>query len=116
MAERFNPGNPPPGWKPPADWRPIEEHREIYPAQWTEGREGRPLAEEPRLTPLAGNPLPRPEDAPNYERLTGAEQWLMNRLPGFSQSGVGRALAWVGSTWAGKALNVLDIEIGRAHV
>src|SRR3990172_6181430 len=38
---------------------------------------------------------PRPptrQQVPNYERLTATERWVMNRLPGIAESGVGRAL------------------------
>src|SRR3990167_3449754 len=55
---------------------------------------------------------PRPptrQQVPNYERLTATERWVMNRLPGIAESGVGRALEWFGNTWAGRALQYLDI-------
>lgn len=47
--------------------------------------------------------------APNYEKLTRAERWVMDKLPGFAESGVGKALAWFGNTPVGKALGFLDI-------
>ena len=46
---------------------------------------------------------------PNYEKLTRTERWVMDRLPGFSESGVGQALANFGDSWLGKTLSFLDI-------
>jgi len=45
---------------------------------------------------------------PDYNKLTGFEKWVMGALPGFSQSGAGKVLAWFGNTALGKALGVLD--------
>ena len=52
---------------------------------------------------------PRAQQVPNYERLTATERWVMDRLPGIAESGVGRALEWFNNTWAGRALQYLDI-------
>ena len=46
---------------------------------------------------------------PNIDKLTRKERWIMDRLPGFSESKVGHALATFGESWAGKALMKLDI-------
>lgn len=46
---------------------------------------------------------------PNSDKLTPTEHWLYGKLPGFSESTVGQALEKFGESWAGKALNVLDI-------
>jgi len=55
-------------------------------------------------------PAPRdPADAPNYEKLTGYERWVMGKLPGFSQGAVGKALDWFGKSPLGKALSYLDV-------
>jgi hypothetical protein len=49
------------------------------------------------------------EDIPNYDKLTRTERWLMNKLPGIAESNVGKALAKFSESWAGKALQYLDI-------
>jgi len=46
---------------------------------------------------------------PNSDKLTASERWIYGKLPGFSESTIGKALAKFGDSWAGKALNVLDI-------
>lgn len=46
---------------------------------------------------------------PNYDRLTRGERWVMDRLPGFAESSVGKALAAFGDSWAGKLLSYLDV-------
>ena len=61
--------------------------------------------QQPGFTPRA----PTRQEVPNYERLTATERWVMNRLPGIAESSVGRALEWFGNTWAGRALQYLDI-------
>src|SRR3990172_6782048 len=61
--------------------------------------------QQPGFTPRA----PTRQQVPNYERLTATERWVMNRLPGIAESGVGRALEWFNNTWAGRALQYLDI-------
>jgi len=48
-------------------------------------------------------------ELPNYEKLTGFERWVMNKLPGFAESGVGKIMAKVGESWVGKALSYLDV-------
>src|SRR5689334_18013011 len=49
------------------------------------------------------------KNMPNSEKLTASERWLYGKLPGFSQSTIGKALSAFGDSWAGKALNKLDI-------
>ena len=49
------------------------------------------------------------EQVPNIDKLTRKERWIMDRLPGFSEGKIGKALAWFGDTWAGKALMKLDV-------
>ena len=46
---------------------------------------------------------------PNYDRLTAGEKWLYGKLPGFSESSVGKALASFSESWAGKALSYFDV-------
>lgn len=46
---------------------------------------------------------------PNYNKLTPAERWIYGKLPGFSESTVGKALERFSGSWAGKALGVLDV-------
>ncbi len=48
------------------------------------------------------------QSMPNSDKLTPFESWIYERLPGFSQSTVGKALADFGESWVGKALNVVD--------
>src|SRR3972149_118814 len=61
--------------------------------------------QQPGFTPRA----PTRQQVPNYERLTATERWVMDRLPGIAESGVGRALEGFNNTWAGRALQYLDI-------
>ena len=65
-----------------------------------------------------GTPSPVPDgyavhsgQVPNIDKLTRKERAIMNWLPGFSESNTGKALAWFGDTWAGKALMKLDILV-----
>lgn len=46
---------------------------------------------------------------PNSDKLTGTERWLYEKLPGFSQSSIGKALESFSASPAGKILNVLDV-------
>ena len=48
------------------------------------------------------------EDIPNYNKLTGFEKSVMNFLPGFSESTVGKALINFAESPFGKLLDVLD--------
>ena len=50
-----------------------------------------------------------PSQLPDYEKLTRTERWLVNKLPGFADSGVGKALIKFNDSWVGKALMVLDV-------
>lgn len=60
--------------------------------------------------PSNAEPLDRAiEQLPNSERLTPAERWIYGKLPGFSQSTVGKALSAFNEGWAGKLLSKLDI-------
>lgn len=59
--------------------------------------------------PEGNDPADVVKNMPNSERLTASERWLYGKLPGFSQSTVGQALAKFGDSWAGKALNYLDV-------
>jgi hypothetical protein len=45
----------------------------------------------------------------NYDKLAPWEKSLADKLPGFTQSSIGKALTWFGGTWAGKMLSYLDI-------
>src|SRR5690242_4640402 len=49
------------------------------------------------------------QNMPNSDKLTASERWLYGKLPGFTQSTIGQALAKFGDSWAGKALSKLDI-------
>ena len=49
------------------------------------------------------------QNMPNSDKLTASERWIYGKLPGFSQSTIGQALAKFGDSWAGKALSKLDI-------
>ena len=51
----------------------------------------------------------RVEDIPDYDKLTRVERWMMDKLPGFAESGVGQALQKFAEGPIGKALMVLDI-------
>ena len=117
----FDPGNPPPGWTPPEGWTPIEEHRELYPETWAEGREGRPFAEERR----PGPPLPiqhgftyDPSRYVHYRGRTGAwrgvGEWLAQTAapllaeeyrPGKTYAD---ALEAFSQSWAGRTLLLFD--------
>jgi hypothetical protein len=46
---------------------------------------------------------------PNSEKLSNTERWLYEKLPGFSQSSIGKALESFSTSPAGKILNVLDV-------
>jgi len=46
---------------------------------------------------------------PNAEKLSGGERWLYNRLPGFSESSIGKVLSSFSESPAGKILGKLDI-------
>jgi len=59
--------------------------------------------------PVGYSPDQGPQNTPNYDKLSGAEKWVMNALPGFSQSSVGKALQWFNETPVGKTLQWLDI-------
>jgi hypothetical protein len=59
--------------------------------------------------PAPNNPTDIVANMPNADKLTASERWLYGKLPGFSESTVGKALGKFGETWAGKALNWLDI-------
>lgn len=72
----------------------------------------------PPLTPQQPKdnyPAPAPDinqqvnAMPNADKLTPTEHWLYGKLPGFSQSTIGQALAKFGDSWAGKALSYLDV-------
>src|SRR3990167_6947047 len=45
----------------------------------------------------------------NWDRLTPTEQWVMQRLPGWADSFIGRVLERFGNHWVGKALAYLDV-------
>lgn len=49
------------------------------------------------------------QNMPNSDKLTASERWIYGKLPGFSESTIGKALSKFGDSWAGKALNWLDI-------
>lgn len=49
------------------------------------------------------------EDIPNYNKLTGFEKSVMDFLPGFAESNVGKALVKFAEGPFGKLLSVLDI-------
>lgn len=60
--------------------------------------------DEPRQTPadiVSG--------MPNAEKLTPYERSIYGALPGFSESGIGKALEKFNGTWAGKGLAYLDV-------
>lgn len=64
----------------------------------------------PTYTPPGYQPAPDSiEQAPNYDKLGRAERWLLDKLPGFSESTVGQALQKFNESWAGKALQYLDV-------
>ena len=46
---------------------------------------------------------------PNSEKLSGTERWLYEKLPGFSESSIGKALMTFGESPAGKILGKLDV-------
>lgn len=46
---------------------------------------------------------------PNSEKLSKTERWIYEKLPGFSQSSIGKALVSFGETRVGKALGYLDV-------
>ena len=48
-------------------------------------------------------------DLPNAEKLTGVERWLYQKLPGFTESGVGKALMSFSESPAGQVLGALDV-------
>lgn len=48
-------------------------------------------------------------EIPNYDRLSRTERWIMDRLPGFSESKVGQALAKFAESPFGKMLSFLDV-------
>jgi len=52
---------------------------------------------------------PRVDDLGKSDRLTPFERKLYDKLPGFAESGIGKALARFGQSWAGKALGYLDV-------
>ena len=59
---------------------------------------------------LAGySPQQSLRDIPNYEKLTRTARWVMDRLPGFAEKPLGKALAWFNDQWMGKALMYLDV-------
>ena len=62
-----------------------------------------------RLPPVGYSPQQSLQDIPNYEKLTRSERWVMDRLPGFAEKPLGKALAWFGESWMGKALMYLDV-------
>lgn len=61
--------------------------------------------------PLAPPPDIEPQQMQNYEKLSGFERWVTDRLPGFAESGVGQALAKFGNSWLGKALEVINVPV-----
>lgn len=71
--------------------------------------------QQPQPEQIAGQTIPTPtiqnavQSIPKSDKLTPFENWIYERLPGFSQSTIGQALADFGESWAGKTLNVLDI-------
>jgi len=69
----------------------------------------RAIPYEEYVSGLARDPEAALGQTPNYEKLTRTERWIMNRLPGFSESGVGQALAKFGESWLGKTLSFLDV-------
>src|SRR3990167_6158122 len=52
---------------------------------------------------------PSYEAMPNADKLTPSEKWIYKKLPGFTESTIGKALARFNETWAGKALQYLDV-------
>ena len=51
----------------------------------------------------------RIEDIPDLDKLTRFERWMMDKLPGFAESGVGQAFQKFAEGPIGKALMVLDV-------
>ena len=52
---------------------------------------------------------PKLDQLPNMDRLTPMEKWLYRKLPGFSESSVGKVMAKIGEGWAGKLLSKIDV-------
>lgn len=46
---------------------------------------------------------------PNADKLTPSEKWIYQKLPGFSESSIGKALSAFADSPAGKVLNILDV-------
>src|SRR3990167_6055828 len=50
-----------------------------------------------------------PQTAPNYDKLSRTERWIMDRLAGFGESDVGQAMAKFAESPAGKLLSYIDV-------
>src|SRR3990167_9514802 len=102
-------------WLDQIDWDAFDQQVNNFQQQ----AQGKAYGE-PNMVPVFGYQNYRPttppmtqlqtvEQMPNADRLTPFERTVYEWLPGFSQSGVGQALEWLGNTWAGKALSYLDV-------
>ncbi len=100
-----------PNWVNQARQAPTQQQGTAKPAQTPDWiTKSRPAGGD--VTAAAqppNNPADIVKNMPNSDKLTASERWLYGKLPGFSESTIGKALAKFGNSWAGKALNVLDI-------
>lgn len=122
------PGGPPPN-APTNDWAGIQKIQQDLYGQTLHPTEPQPITingketggyfgssldmvgQDPNLPPPGGFQGPPPDQSPaatpNYDKLTGMEQWVMGALPGIPKP-ITDALDAFNNSWAGQALSKLD--------